>query len=87
MRISLVVRADGDPVAWRREVERPYPAVPRAQDWVYLGEDDEGRGIFATPVAVVTWENDGRVTLRFDVATGGPDSHSWLETLGFTKAA
>ena len=72
---------------WQREVERPYPAVPRAEEWVYLGENDEGAGLFATPVAVVTWENDGAIMLRFDVAAGSAEANSWLSTLGFTKEA
>jgi hypothetical protein len=80
--LKLVVKVDQAGVAetWEREVERPYPAVPRPDDWVYLG-DGENAGLAAQPVSVVTWENDGSVTLRFDV---GGDA-SWLETLGFAK--
>ena len=85
MRIKLVVKSTGGSAVWQREVERPYVAVPRADDWVYLGESDDGHGLFATPVAVVTWENDGRVMLRFDVAGGDAQAHSWLATLGFTQ--
>ena len=85
MRIKLVVRSTGDATVWRREVERPYAAVPRAAEWVYLGEGDDGSGLFATPVTVVTWENDGSVMLRFDVAGGEAQANSWLTTLGFTQ--
>ena len=79
-----MVKVDGA-AAWQREVDRPYPAVPRAEDWVYLGESDEGDGLFATPVAVVTWENDGTVVLRLDIADGGMGS--MLETFGFRQTA
>lgn len=87
MKVRLVVKSTGDSAVWQREVERPYPTVPRAEEWVYLGENDEGEGLFATPVAVVTWENDGSITLRFDVASGGGEADSWLAPLGFTKEA
>jgi hypothetical protein len=85
MRIRLVVRFDDDAAVWQREVDRPYPGVPRPQDWVYLGETDDGEGLFSTPVAVVTWQNDGTVVLRFDVGAGGSGAASSLEMLGFTK--
>jgi hypothetical protein len=87
MRLRLLVRiqADGEAALWQREVERPYPGVPRPEDWVFLGDDGEGHGLSATPVAVVSWENDGTVTLRFDVAAMGPDAERQFETLGFTK--
>ena len=79
-----MVKVDGA-AAWQREVDRPYPAVPRAEDWVHLGESDEGEGLFATPVAVVTWENDGSVTLRFDMTAGGADAAGMLQSLGFER--
>jgi hypothetical protein len=66
-------------------VDRPYAAVPRVEDWVYLGESDEGEGLFATPVAVVTWENDGTVALRFDMTAGGADVAAMLESLRFER--
>ena len=59
MRIRLVVTVEGEAARWHREVERPYPGVPRAGDWVYLGEGEDGEGLMATPIAVVSWENDG----------------------------
>jgi hypothetical protein len=88
MRIKLVVKVEGDSdsALWEREVERPYPGVPRPEDWVYLGEDGDGQGLAATPVAVVTWENDGTIALRFDVAAAGAEARSYLELLGFTPA-
>ena len=81
-----MVRIEGKDSRWRREVDRPYPGVPRAGDWVYLGEDGDGQGLMATPVAVVTWDNDGAIALRFDVAAAGPDAVTYLEQLGFTAA-
>ena len=83
MRIKLVVRTNDAPTAWAREVERPYAGVPRPDDWVYLGENADGRSALLTRVGSVTWENDGAVTLRCDVATGGPDLENWLKALGF----
>ena len=81
LKLVVKIEAAGGTQTWQREVERPYPAVPRPDDWVYLGDGGDG-GLAAQPVSVVTWENDGSVTLRFDVAGDG----SWLETLGFAKA-
>ena len=86
MRIRLVVKIEGEAARWQREVERPYPGVPHAGDWVYLGEGDDGEGLMATPIAVVSWDNDGTVALRLDVAAGGPDTIRFLEGLGFTRA-
>jgi hypothetical protein len=83
MRIRLVVAIDGEPARWQNEVERAYPGVPRVGEWVYLAENSD-EGLMATPVAVVTWENDGVVALRVDVAAG-PESVAYLETLGFTR--
>jgi hypothetical protein len=85
MRIRLVVRTNGARTAWGREVERPYAGVPRPDDWVYLGETANGDGVLLTRVGAVTWENDGGVTLRFDLAGGGPDLENSLEKLGFAK--
>jgi hypothetical protein len=86
MKIRLVVTIEGHSARWQRDVERSYAGVPRAGDWVYLGESTEGgEGLMATPVAVVTWENDGAVALRFDVAGAGPESLGYLEGLGFTR--
>jgi hypothetical protein len=85
MRIRLVVRTNGAGTAWHREVERPYAGVPRRDDWVYLGENDVGGGVLLTRVGAITWENDGSVSLRCDVATGDPNLESSLETLGFAK--
>jgi hypothetical protein len=86
MRLKLVVKIDGEDARWQRDVERPYPSVPRAREWVYLGEGDDGEGLMAMPISVVTWENDGDVALRFDVAAGGPDTIRFLEGLGFARA-
>jgi hypothetical protein len=86
MRLKLVVKIEGEGARWERDVERPYPGVPRAREWVYLGDGDAGEGLMATPIAVVTWENDGGVALRFDVGAGGPDTIRFLEALGFTRA-
>jgi hypothetical protein len=85
MKIRLVVTIEGQTDRWQREVERPYPSAPRAGDWVYLAESDDEQGLMATPVAVVSWENDGAVALRFDVTATGPDTIRFLETLGFTR--
>ena len=70
---------------WQREVERPYPGVPCAGDWVYLGESDEGQGLMATPIALVTWDNDGVIALRLDIGATGRDFIRFLESLGFAK--
>jgi hypothetical protein len=85
MRIRLVVNIERETSRWQREVERPYPGVPRSEDWVYLGEDGDGEGLMATPVAIVSWENDGGVALRLNVAAAGPDAIRYLESLGFKK--
>jgi hypothetical protein len=86
MKIRLVVRIEAETSRWQREVERPYPGVPSAGDWVYLGEADDGQGLMATPIAVVSWENDGTVGLRLDVTASGPDSIRLLQSFGFTPA-
>lgn len=80
-----MVNIERETSRWQREVERPYPGVPRRHEWVHLGEDGNGQGLMATPVAIVSWENDGAVALRFDVAATGPDAIRYLESLGFTK--
>ena len=85
MRVRLVVTIEGETARWQREVERPYPGIPRVGDWVYLDETDDRQGLFATPVAVVTWDNDGGVGLRLDIAATGPDTIRQLESLGFAK--
>jgi hypothetical protein len=86
MRVKLVVNIEGEDARWVRDVERPYPGVPRAREWVYLGDGDDGEGLLATPIAVVSWENDGRVALRFDVGAAGSDMLRFLEDLGFARA-
>jgi hypothetical protein len=88
MRIRLVVTIEGDrgDTRWEREVDRPYPSVPRPDDWVYLGGDPDGPGLAATPVAVVTWHNDGAVSLRCDVTSTGADVDAQMEALGFRRA-
>jgi hypothetical protein len=60
MRLTLAIRTP-DGKTWRRQVERDYPGVPHPGDWVYLADTDEGAGLFATPVALVSFENDGRL--------------------------
>jgi hypothetical protein len=85
MHIRLVVTIEGEAARWQREVERPYPGVPHARDWVYLGETDEGLGLMATPIAVVTWENDGAVKLRLDLTGTGAGTVAQLESFGFAK--
>jgi len=89
MRLRLVVRVEGPggTESWQREVDRPYAGVPRAQDWIFLGESSDGEGLAATPVAIVSWENDGTIVLRFDLAGSGPDADGYLELLGFVRAS
>jgi hypothetical protein len=89
LRLRLVVNVEGaaGSALWQRRVERPYPGVPRPADWVFLGEGSDGDGLAATPVAVVTWDNDGTVALRFDVAATGGDDGSYLELLGFSRVS
>jgi hypothetical protein len=82
MRLTLALRTP-DGTTWRRQVERDYPGVPRPGDWVYLADTDHGTGLFATPVSLVSFENDGRLTLTFDF----PDASqaAQLEAFGFTR--
>ena len=86
MKITLNVKVDGDDSLWHRQVERPYPGVPRPDDWIFLGGDDNGQGLMATPVAVVTWDNDGTVGLRCDMTGSASGTRQLLEQLGFTRA-
>jgi hypothetical protein len=87
MRLRLVVDIErgGGSSRWERYVDRPYPSVPRPDEWVYLGDGDDGQGLAATPVAVVSWDNDGAVTLRFDVSAPGGDPAVQMKALGFTS--
>jgi hypothetical protein len=81
MRLTLAIRTP-DGHTWRRHVERHYPGVPHPGDWVYLADTDNGTGLFATPVSLVSFENDGRLTLTFHL----PDATqaAQLEAFGFT---
>lgn len=85
MRLILAIRVpDGNPPRiWRRRVERPYPGVPRPGDWVYLAETDEGEGMFATPISLVTWNNDGTINLTFDLLNTAQAAQ--MEAFGFTR--
>lgn len=75
---------DGTPSrTWHRQVDRPYPGVPRPGDWVYLAETDEGQGMFATPITIVTWNNDGTINLTFDLEDTAQAAQ--METFGFTR--
>lgn len=50
----------------RREVNRPYPGVPRAGDAVYLGEvHPDGTYLGERRVSEVRYENDGAISLLF----------------------
>ncbi|MDQ3871024.1 MAG: hypothetical protein M3301_05345 [Chloroflexota bacterium] len=85
MRLRLLVRVrQGSGVArWERLVERPYPGVPVAGDWVHLA-DDAAFAAASFPVSDVRWENDGTVALTFDFENA---SDEYLEALGFAKVA
>jgi hypothetical protein len=83
MQITLVIRlGDMTERTWRREVDRPYPGVPQPGDWIYLADTDEGQGMFAMPVSLVTWDNDGSVTLTFEVHDSSYAAQ--MEAFGFT---
>jgi hypothetical protein len=81
MRLTLVIRTPAGKT-WRRQVERDYPGVPCAGDWVYLADTDDGTGLFATPVALVSFENDGGLSLTFDLQDATQAAQ--LEAFGFT---
>lgn len=82
MRLTLAIRTS-DGTTWRRQVERDYPGVPRPGDWVYLADTDDGTGLFATPVTLVSFENDGRLTVTFNLQDAGQAAQ--LEAFGFTR--
>ena len=82
MRLTLAIRTP-DGTTWRRQVERDYPGVPRPGDWVYLADTHDGAGLFATPVTLVSFENDGRVTVTFDLQDASQAAQ--LEPFGFTR--
>jgi hypothetical protein len=84
VRLTLAIRApETTPVRiWRREVERPYPGVPRPGDWIYLGDTDDGAGLFAMPISLVTWNNDGTITLTFDAHDSAQAAQ--MEAFGFS---
>jgi hypothetical protein len=77
---------DEDLSLWQREVERPYPGVPRTGDSVFLGEDDKDAGLLPDLVADVAWDNDGAVMLSFDLSAMPPGvaAHE-LQALGFAR--
>jgi hypothetical protein len=84
MQLTLSIRVPDSPSSvWRRQVHRPYVNVPRAGDWVYLAESDEGQGMFATPVTIVTWNNDGSINLRFDLENAAQAAQ--MEAFGFER--
>ena len=84
MRITLIIRLSYDTSAtWRRQVERPYAGVPQPGDWVYLADTDDDHGMFATPINLVTWNNDGSETLTFEV--DDPSHAAQMEAFGFTR--
>ena len=85
MQLTLAIRVTDrtPPPVWRREVTRPYSGVPRSGDWVYLADTDEGKGLFATPISVVTWNNDGTITLAFDFLDSGQAAQ--MEAFGFIR--
>jgi hypothetical protein len=83
MRLTLAIRTP-DGTIWRRQVERDYPGVPRPGDWVYLADTDDGTGLFATPVSLISFENDGRLTLTFNLQDTGQAAQ--LEAFGFTRS-
>lgn len=82
MRLTLAIRTPNGTM-WRRQVERDYPGVPRPGDWVYLADTDDGSGLFATPVSLVSFENDGRLTVTFDLQDASQAAQ--LEPFGFTR--
>lgn len=86
MRLILAIRVEDGTShrIWRREVERPYRGVPHPGDWVYLADSDEGDGMFATPVSLVTWNNDGSITLTF--AVRDYEHAAQMEAFGFQPA-
>jgi hypothetical protein len=85
MQITLAIRlSDDTDRTWRRQVDRPYPGVPQPGDWIYLADSDDGHGMFATPVNLVTWNNDGSVTLTFEMHDR---THAvQMEAFGFTRS-
>ncbi len=82
MDITLAIRAP-DGSVWHRHVERPYPGVPRPGDWVHLADSDDGTGLFATPVTMASWQNDGSITLTFDLQDAAQAAQ--LEPFGFIQ--
>lgn len=79
MRINLQVRYDdasGHAHTFSREVDRPYPGVPRAGDAVFLGEvHPDGSYLQERRISEVRFENDGRISLlfRFDGLINDPN--------------
>lgn len=79
MRLTLQVRFDdasGKSRTFTRNVNRPYPCVPRVGDGVFIGEvRSDGTMLQARRVAEVQWENDGSVSLlfRIDGLTNDPE--------------
>ncbi len=58
--------ATGSTHTLTREVVRPYPAVPRTGEAIFLGEvQPDGRYLPPRRVEDVIYENDGRITLTF----------------------
>jgi hypothetical protein len=84
--LTLMVRLEGERELsmWLRKVDRPYIGVPAAGDSVFLGDGESGEGSMPSVVADVTWDNDGMVTLSFDL-DGGDESEAELEQLGFRR--
>ncbi len=80
MKLHLALRVNDDATnsVWRRTVERPYPDVPRAGDWLYL-DDEETK---ALPVRRVTWRSNGEVTLGFGTIDEPPE---YLHSFGFVR--
>ena len=81
--LELLLRLTEDPAdaTWRRTVERGYPSVPRAGEWVYL---DDGETESRT-VARVTWTNGGLVKLGFGRIDGDAGFEERLVAFGFTR--
>jgi hypothetical protein len=84
VKTELLLRLRDDPAArtWRRTVDRPYPNVPRAGDWIFL---DDG-GTVAQQVTRVTWRNDGSIGLGFGSIVAEDDFDDRLLEFGFAAS-
>jgi hypothetical protein len=89
MLLTLLVRMDSEDglSLWRRQVDRPYSAVPSAGDSIFLGDDEaDPAGGLPAVVADVTWHNDGNVALSFDIDSADREQdEAELERLGFQR--